>query len=570
MKFNRGILFCTLFVLISTSSIFVVGQGNNSCSNVTQLPNFVRNLNAVEWQQVYQEINIRRIDRNLAAYGYNVNLRNAAIIIANQLTATNSDLEIAESNINVQSPQFQTLLAPYIWDDGDQLPIVDSTRSVHRLGSDSVDQIVNDLFGNASMNGVVQSNSRDLLQNTRYREIGIAVASRPATQEKVVVIVLGSRRNVYPLVINFGGNMITSLPVLLSFHNEQVLPQGDVNNGTMGNIFNISLTNNRTNEVGDPFIWTRFCNYLPSQSEGELDLNITYTDINNLQSNARAGDWMPSGSPTINLALPAVVATEELVVATEAPVVAIEEIPTCNNSIASPEIDNRNVSMVCIPGGIFARGWEQGESDEIPVRNIDISPFYMDVYEVTNESYSTCVNQRFCEPPSQVDTRNEHPVAWVTWEQANIYCQAWRGGRLPTEAEWEFVARHNPNTNRTETHPWGSFGATSDLANFDSDSTQPVGSYPQGRSIYGVYDLGGNVFEWVGDWYSSNYYSSSPNQNPTGPLSSIDAYDLRVIRGGAYNYPSYYTRGANRDYSSERAAQPYIGFRCAKDIINFP
>ena len=115
---------------------------------------------------------------------------------------------------------------------------------------------------------------------------------------------------------------------------------------------------------------------------------------------------------------------------------------------------------------------------------------------------------------------------------ANTYCE-WRGARLPTETEWEKAARGNSGENKF--YPWGdSTGCT--LGNFiacKTDTTE-VGSYPEGASPYGVYDMAGNVWEWVADWYGYDYYKVSPRNNPKGP----DTGTYRVFRGGAWNSPS--------------------------------
>lgn len=233
-----------------------------------------------------------------------------------------------------------------------------------------------------------------------------------------------------------------------------------------------------------------------------------------------------------------------------------------------PYLDEFRMPMVFMPSGVFTMGFAQGEIDERPEHEVSISAFYLDMYEVTNAAYDDCVEARVCSTPRNArifedSSRVEHPVVFVTWDQAQTYC-AWRGGRLPTEAEWEMAARYAPQSGMTSTRPWGSSGATASRANYSSELTVPVGSYPDGVSAIGAHDMAGNVFEWVLDWYSVDYYARSPYNNPTGPLTGED----RVIRGGSWFYDEYYTRSANRDFSSPTQGRGYIGFRCALPVID--
>lgn len=156
------------------------------------------------------------------------------------------------------------------------------------------------------------------------------------------------------------------------------------------------------------------------------------------------------------------------------------------------------------------------------------------------QRYERCVEANVCKPPreSRSYTRtayygnvefDEYPVIYVDWNMAKTYCE-WRGGRLPTEAEWEKAARGEDG----RTYPWGE-GIDCDKANYQSScigDTTKVGSYLEGVSPYGVYDMAGNVWEWVTDWYDGNYYGASPSSNPQGP--TFGQYRvLRAARGAA-------------------------------------
>jgi formylglycine-generating enzyme required for sulfatase activity len=209
----------------------------------------------------------------------------------------------------------------------------------------------------------------------------------------------------------------------------------------------------------------------------------------------------------------------------------------------TPVTEPDGARMVRVPDGSFTMGSNSGEADERPAHTVYLDGFYMDQYEVTNGQYAKCVDQGVCEPPRWTQSYNrpsyfgdtdydDYPVIGVNWEQATTYC-AWRGARLPTEAEWEKAARGTDE----RTYPWGelidcgvaNFGGPKNQGGCVGDTTFNY-NYPTGVSPYGIYDLGGNLSEWTNDWYDISYYAKSPAENPQGP----DDGTSKVLRGGSW------------------------------------
>lgn len=246
------------------------------------------------------------------------------------------------------------------------------------------------------------------------------------------------------------------------------------------------------------------------------------------------------------------------------------------------------MTQIYIPAGSFIMGGLDvyRENDELPPHQVFLDAFWMDQVEVTNGMYRLCVQAGECRPPIEVRSDNresyfgnpefqDYPVVNVTWFDANAYC-VWAERRLPTEAEWEYAARGNDKRN----FPWGDEPPSEYTANFLNliGDTARVGSYAEGISPFGVFDMAGNVSEWVLDYYRMDYYAKSPPENPTGPSESEALNVMRVIRGGSFQDEGYDLRASNRDYieGPNPKAQPNedefygkssakIGFRCAAD-----
>ena len=241
------------------------------------------------------------------------------------------------------------------------------------------------------------------------------------------------------------------------------------------------------------------------------------------------------------------------------------------------KITTTNEDMVFIPGGEFLMGSNDGQNNEKPVHKVNISGFYMDKYEVTVAKYEKFVNATGHRKPGHWSEQLQHPnrpVVYVNWNDAYAYAKL-AGGRLPTEAEWEYAARGgNTGTNEKPhyKYPWGNI-ASAQKANYNSDNSRSwtwenakrylenVGSYsPNG---FGLYDMGGNVLEWCSDYYGEEYYKKSPFDNPKGPSTG----SFRVLRGSSWCNRTNECRSADRVRVSPDYGDSGIGFRIVQDSL---
>ncbi|MHB8777656.1 MAG: formylglycine-generating enzyme family protein [Anaerolineales bacterium] len=217
-------------------------------------------------------------------------------------------------------------------------------------------------------------------------------------------------------------------------------------------------------------------------------------------------------------------------------------------------------TLVYIPPGDFTMGDGTNEF----AHNVTLDGYWIQQTKVTNRMYEQCVKVGSCTPPSDELGGSvfgnpgyaNHPVIGVSWDQAQAYC-AWTQGGLPTEAQWEKAAR---GVNE-DVYPWGDAKPTCDLLNFGYcvGRTTDVDAFPKGVSSYGLFDMAGNVFEWVSDWYNQNYYNESPSANPIGPQSG----EYRVIRGSSFETSSGQISSTIRRYNEQGDSGRDIGFRCA-------
>jgi formylglycine-generating enzyme required for sulfatase activity len=235
-----------------------------------------------------------------------------------------------------------------------------------------------------------------------------------------------------------------------------------------------------------------------------------------------------------------------------------------------------------IPGGSFMMGSENGEDNERPVHRVTVPTFEITKTEVTVVQYQACVDASICTEPIEPTLdqycnlgktdREDHPVNCVDWEQAGVFCR-WSGGRLPTEAQWEYAARGGGDDIE---FPWGDQPATCYYAVMDDqtvggdgcgqDLPWPVCSKTAGNTAHGLCDMSGNVFEWVRDQYHDSYIGAPTDGSSWEDLWFAD----RVCRGSSYNSGPQRLRASFRDYGDRyvEATRGYafFGIRCARPV----
>ncbi len=243
--------------------------------------------------------------------------------------------------------------------------------------------------------------------------------------------------------------------------------------------------------------------------------------------------------------------------------------------------------MVLIPAGTFLMGSDKKVDKnaylvELPQRKVYLDAYEIDKYEVTAVQYLKFVLAT--NRPPQVDWKFDggnfqepmaaHPIMHVTWYDADEYCR-WAGKRLPTEAEWEKAARGTDG----RIYPWGNEMAGLSRANYGrSGLSGPVRDRPErlllyppiisvfkyenSVSPYGVFQMVGNVAEWVADWYDKDYYKTAPDRNPKGPETGTQ----KAFRGGGWIDSTPSVRVAQRNGTDPKTSMNWLGFRCARDV----
>ena len=243
------------------------------------------------------------------------------------------------------------------------------------------------------------------------------------------------------------------------------------------------------------------------------------------------------------------------------------------------------VVMIQIPSGEFTMGSDK-YSAEKPVQTIQMDPYYIDKFLVTNSQFQKFVEASQYQTDAEkagagmvrigrrwkkvegaswqmpdgltaIEGKEDHPARQVSYNDALAYCR-WADKDLPTEAQWEKAARGGDGS----AYPWGNGEPDTTMANFDNlvGDTTPVDRYEKGKSAYGLYDMAGNVYQWCRDWYAKGQRAAA---NPTGPAEGKE----RVIKGGSYIEGIESLRSANRDRYPPDYSSFLFGFRCACDDI---
>ncbi|MSQ84415.1 MAG: formylglycine-generating enzyme family protein [Myxococcales bacterium] len=245
-----------------------------------------------------------------------------------------------------------------------------------------------------------------------------------------------------------------------------------------------------------------------------------------------------------------------------------------------------SAGMACIAGGAFIRGSDDGPANAKPQATVWVQTFWMDLYEVTYAEYKACEKKGKCPKsgPKYSDfNRPKQAINGVSWHDAVAYCGA-HGKRLPTEAEWEKAARGTQGA----LHPWGNEPATCKRAVImdktgrscgvkklhsqpDKGRVLEVGSRPAGA--YGLFDMSGNSWEWVADWYSPSYAkcgSACAGVDPKGPCggkATCAGYHEKLVRGGSWYWPAQYATAIwRRPHAANNEPFHHFGFRCAASV----
>lgn len=247
--------------------------------------------------------------------------------------------------------------------------------------------------------------------------------------------------------------------------------------------------------------------------------------------------------------------------------------------------DNNNLEMVSVSGGTFQMGCTSEQSncndDETPVHTVTVSDFKISKYEITNIQFVNFLNEvgvssdgthngtkyidieavdshiEYKDGKFTVkDGKDNYPVFYVTWYGAKAFCEH-HGGRLPTEAEWEFAARGG---NNAKSYKFAGSNNIDEVAWYydNCDNPRPVGE--KNANELEIYDMTGNMSEWCSDWYKSDYYSNSEENNPEGPEAGTD----RTIRGGCWDSLSENCHLSIRNSGTPDGVDKTWGFRLCK------
>jgi formylglycine-generating enzyme required for sulfatase activity len=217
---------------------------------------------------------------------------------------------------------------------------------------------------------------------------------------------------------------------------------------------------------------------------------------------------------------------------------------------ASKQNPRDGLIYILAPAGSFRIGCSADDnlcfSEEKPAHQVTISTaFWIGQTEVTVAAY-----ERFAGISDPSKAASSMPIVDVTWDEASNYCQ-WAGGRLPTEAEWEYAARGGSSESR--------YASIDDIAWYQNNSGDT--SHQVSKKLpnaFGIFDVLGNVWEWVNDWFDASYYANSPARDPSGPATGR----MRVLRGGSALNAAKLVRLSDRGRAAPDVRFNYFGFRC--------
>jgi formylglycine-generating enzyme required for sulfatase activity len=310
---------------------------------------------------------------------------------------------------------------------------------------------------------------------------------------------------------------------------------------------------------------------------------------------AACGSAAPAATPSP--AVPAASIVASVAPSTEpsaAPSIRPTAVPSDGQSAGQARVDGSGIGQVWVPAGTFRMGtdaasvaaltalgppaWVASEfASEQPRHEVRLTKgYWIDTFEVTNRAFAAFVdaggytNSAYWSDAGRAWLAGigparrplhcqgdvpEHPRMCITWYEAEAYA-TWRGGRLPTEAEWEFAARGPKST----VYPWGDLFDVDRANVVNSIGPKPVGSYQNGVSWVGAHDMAGNAMEWVSDWLDVAYYETSPRDDPTGPATGTE----KVEKGGWWGSNHFVARSAYRHYEDPPTyGDKHIGFRVA-------
>lgn len=263
-------------------------------------------------------------------------------------------------------------------------------------------------------------------------------------------------------------------------------------------------------------------------------------------------------------AIPATLAPTEVPLPTEVPATATPGMAPA--ALAGPQAGSSmlwwdGASLVYVPAGEFIMGTGAGNS---PQKTVYLDAYWIYSIPVTNKMYTQCVATGNCSPPAQEvgspvysnPQYGDFPVVGVTWDMAANYC-GWTQSQLPTEAQWEKAARGEEGA----VYPWGIDDPSCGLLNFEGclGHTNSVLDFEGGRSPYGAYDMAGNVFQWVKDFYEEHAYDSMELRNPAGPSSGTS----HSLRGSSYETETALLPSGIRHFGAAAYHSGELGFRCA-------